>query len=125
MTNPPFGTVAWFQIGSADPAGAQRFYGGLFGWNFTTNPAIGDGYHFVTYPDAQTPSGGVLTVDAPEARHGVFAVMVRDVAATCTQASELGGKVLTPPVTWPNGLVFADLLDADGNRFTVFSPQTG
>ncbi|MEY9861075.1 putative enzyme related to lactoylglutathione lyase [Catenulispora sp. GAS73] len=124
MTNPPFDTVAWFQIGSTDPGSAQRFYGGLFGWNFTTNPAIGDAYRFVTYPTTQAPSGGILTVDDAKAQHGTFAVMVRDVEATCARADELGGKVLSPPVTWPNGLVFADLLDADGNRFMVFSPQT-
>ena len=32
-----------------------------------------------------------------------------------------GGKVLVPPVTTPNGLAFAHLLDRSGNRFGVFS----
>ena len=27
--------VIWHDLLTADPAGAQRFYGGLFGWRFT------------------------------------------------------------------------------------------
>jgi len=49
-------------------------------------------------------------------------VRVEDVADVCARAERLGGRVLTPPVTTPNGLVFAHLLDRSGNRFGVFTP---
>ncbi|HLU60361.1 MAG TPA: VOC family protein [Pseudonocardia sp.] len=56
------------------------------------------------------------------ANHATFFVRVEDVADVCARAERLGGRVLTPPVTTPNGLVFAHLLDRSGNRFGVFTP---
>ncbi|MBF6330354.1 VOC family protein [Nocardia transvalensis] len=118
---PAFDTVAWFQIGTPDPAAAQRFYGELFGWTYRTDPGSGDGYQLISYPGATVPSGGIAE-EQPGTGYAVFCVMVRDVAATCDRATELGGKVLAPPATTPDGLVSADLLDSDGNRFMVFTP---
>jgi hypothetical protein len=49
-------------------------------------------------------------------------VVVPDVAAVCAQVEQLGGKVLVPPTTSKDGLVFADLHDPAGNHFGVFTP---
>jgi predicted enzyme related to lactoylglutathione lyase len=38
------------------------------------------------------------------------------------ETERLGGKVLAPPTTGPDGLVFAHLLDPSGNHFGVFTP---
>ncbi|MBF6170901.1 VOC family protein [Nocardia blacklockiae] len=119
---PAFDTVAWFQVGTADPAAAQRFYGELFGWTFRTDPGSGEGYDLVSYADSRIPSGGIAHLDESDTPHAVFCVVVRDVAATTTRALDLGAKVLVPAVTTPDGLTFAHLLDADGNRFMVFTP---
>ncbi|RDI55636.1 VOC family protein [Nocardia mexicana] len=114
-----FDRVAWFQVGSSDPGAAQRFYGDLFGWTFRTDPGSGDQYHLASYAGEQAPSGGITQTDDG---HAVFGVVVRDVAATCDRAVELGGKVLVPAVRTPDGLVFAHVLDAEANRFMVFTP---
>jgi predicted enzyme related to lactoylglutathione lyase len=118
---PEFDTVAWFQIGTPDPAAAQRFYGELFGWSSRPDPDDGDSYQLITYRDATIPSGGIAH-EAPDAGYATFCVVVRDVEATCARAVDLGGKVLNPPAGTPSGLVSADLLDVAGNHFIVFTP---
>jgi uncharacterized protein len=120
MTTPAINTVAWFQIGTDEPEAAKEFYGGLFGWNSTPDPNS-PGYELISYPGAEGPSGGIMRTESAE-NHAMFLVLVEDVAAVCTRAEQLGGKVAHPPVTTPNGLVFADLIDRSGNRFGVFTP---
>lgn len=127
MTNdtaaPAPNTVAWFQIGTDDPAAAQEFYGGLFGWNVAEDPDL-PGYDLVSYAGAEGPTGGIAHTDGGAANHATFFVLVEDVAAARAQAEQLGGKSLGPSVTTQNGLVFAHLLDRSGNRFGVFSPPS-
>jgi predicted enzyme related to lactoylglutathione lyase len=121
-TAPAPNTVAWFQVGTEDPAAAQEFYGGLFGWNVVPDPGSGPGYDLISYAGADQPAGGIMHTAGGAENHATFLVLVEDVAAMCARAEQLGGKVLNPPATTPNGLVFADLLDHSGNRFGVFSP---
>jgi uncharacterized protein len=122
-TVPAPNTVAWFQIGTEDPAAAQEFYGGLFGWNFAADPNSA-GYDLISYAGGGQPAGGVMRTAGGAENHATFLVLVEDVAAVCARTEQLGGKVLNQPVTTPNGLVFADLLDRSGNRFGVFTPPS-
>lgn len=115
-------TVAWFQIGTSDSAAAQQFYGDLFGWTFREDPGSGPGYQLVGYPEQPAPVGGITPVDQGEPRYAAFCVQVADVEQTCTRAAELGGKVVQSAQRTPRGLLSAHLLDADGNRFVVFTP---
>jgi uncharacterized protein len=120
MTAPAHNSVAWFQVGTDEPETAKRFYGGLFGWTFAKDPA--PGYELVTAPGADKPSGGILDTGGKMPNHATFYVVVEDVKATVAAAERAGGKVLTPPVTAPTGLIAADLLDPSGNHFGIFSP---
>ncbi|REE95407.1 VOC family protein [Thermomonospora umbrina] len=117
-----YNTVAWFQVGTNEPGEARRFYGRLFGWTFEADPDGEGRYDLITYPGADGPSGGVHHTDDRTSNHAIFSVVVEDVAAVCAETESAGGKVMTPPVTFGNGLVFADLLDPAGNHFGVFSP---
>jgi len=123
MTAPAYNTVAWFQIGTDEPQAAQEFYGGLFGWTFAPDPDS-DGYELISNPGSERPSGGIMRTDGGAENYATFVVLVQDVAAVCARAEQLGGKVLHPPVTTPDGLVFADLLDRSGSRFSVFTPPS-
>jgi predicted enzyme related to lactoylglutathione lyase len=116
------GTVAWFQIGTADPDAAKKFYGDLFGWSFAPDPNSGGRYHNVSYHGVEHPSGGIVDTGGAQPNHAIFLVQVNDVAATVAAAEGLGGKVLVPPTSTPNGLTFADLQDSAGNHFGVFTP---
>ncbi|MEV6274092.1 VOC family protein [Nocardia sp. NPDC051832] len=121
MTTPALNTVSWFQIGSDRPEQAQRFYGELFGWNFTGDPQL-DGYDLIKYAGSEIPSGGIAHSTDPADNHAIFLVLVQDVAATVAHSERLGGKVIQPATTAPDGLVFAYLVDTSGNRFGVFTP---
>jgi hypothetical protein len=76
------GTVAWFQIGTADPDAAKKFYGDLFGWSFAPDPNSGGRYHNVSYPGVEHPSGGIVDTGGAQPNHAIFLVQVNDVAAT-------------------------------------------
>ncbi|GAA2414246.1 VOC family protein [Actinomadura vinacea] len=121
MQAPAYDTVSWFQIGTDDSEGAQRFYGGLFGWKFTLDPDS-DGYDLIKFAGAEAPSGGIAHTGGGAENHAMFLVVVEDVAAACAAAEKLGGKVTLAPTTAGSGLVFAYLNDPAGNQFGVFTP---
>ncbi|NNH68587.1 VOC family protein [Nocardia uniformis] len=120
MTMPAYNTVSWFQVGSDKPEQVEKFYGELFGWSFAPDPNT-EGYDLISYRGNEVPAGGIAhTPDA--ANHATFFVLVQDVAATVAEAERLGAKVLAPPKTSKDGLVFAHLADTSGNNFGVFTP---
>jgi hypothetical protein len=117
--------IGWFEIGTDDPAGAERFYGGLFGWTFASDEGDTMPYRIVTTPAAGSIKGGIFGHGGQLPNYAVFMVVVPDVAQTCRRAEEAGGKVLVPATTTDTGLVFAQLKDPAGNQFGVYTPQPG
>ena len=114
------GGIGWFEVGTTDPEGAQRFYGELFGWTFRKDEGAMD-YREITTVAGNGPAGGVYGHSGELPTYAIFYVKVDDVGRTVERAEELGGKVLLPAVATPDGLVFAHLADADGSRFGVYS----
>jgi uncharacterized protein len=112
-----YNTVEWFEIGTDKPEEAKRFYGELFGWTYG-----GGRYAEVTTPGADGPTGGIFDSQGEFPSYAIFYVTVEDVPATLAKAESLGAKTMVPPTTTPDGLVFAQLRDATGNYFGVFSP---
>ena len=110
--------IGWFQIGSDNPAEAERFYGGLFGWRFeTAAPA----YRLITTPAENGIPGGLADTSGGGGNHAVFSVLVADVEETRRAAEAAGGKILVSRTT-ADGTKIAHLLDPSGNQFQVFSP---
>jgi predicted enzyme related to lactoylglutathione lyase len=122
MSTYQYNSVAWFEVGTDQPEDAKRFYGELFDWSFSGADGGETQYYEATAPGADRPSGGVFDSKGRFPGYAVFYVVVEDVAATVAKAETLGGKVVLPPTTTPDGLVFAQLHDATGNRFGVFTP---
>ncbi|WP_433335815.1 VOC family protein [Spirillospora sp. CA-294931] len=122
MTTPAYDTVNWFQIGTDDSDTAKNFYGGMFGWKFTLDPADGGSYELITYPGSEAPVGGISPTDDADKNHATFLVLVRDTEVACKLAQELGGEVIFPPTTAPSGLTFAHIKDPSGNRFGIYTP---
>jgi predicted enzyme related to lactoylglutathione lyase len=116
--------IGWFEIGTDDAAGAERFYGTLFGWTFAEDEGPMP-YKIVTTPAAGSIKGGVFSTGGQVPNYAVFCVVVDDVPATVVAAETAGGKVLVPPQTTEDGLVFAHLTDPSGNHFGVYSPPAG
>ena len=131
-TGPAPGTVAWFQIGTDDPAGAREFYGGLFGWRTEDVDMPGGGTYTVLTPadaDRDRAHGGVLELPAGQLTlgggrpwwHPVFAV--EDCDATVRAAERLGGRVRREPVTTRFGR-HAVLVDNQGAVFAIIDVET-
>jgi uncharacterized protein len=121
---PVFNTIAWFEIGTDDPATAQRFYGDLFGWMATADAAQSSGgsYQVWTTGGGEGLPGGLFDTAGALPAYAVFSVIVEDVEATCRRAEAAGGKVLRGREVTPAGVTFAHLLDPAGNHFEIFTP---
>ncbi|MEV0197534.1 VOC family protein [Nonomuraea sp. NPDC050691] len=112
-------TVTWFEVATADPEGAGRFYGGLSGWTF----ARGDGsldHRMTGCPGGDRPAGGLLDTKGDFPAHAVFQVRVADVEETCRQSEALRGEVVTRVPGELDGTDFAYLRDPSGNLFGIF-----
>jgi len=119
-TNP----VTWFEIATADPAGATTFYRELFGWSFSADEG-GPEYQIITSGGGGI-QGGLAATNGDRPTYATIFVQVADVAATCARAETLGGKVLVPATEAPGGqVVFAQLLDTDGNQIGIWRPSAG
>ena len=113
-----YNSVEWFEVATDKPDEAKRFYGELFGWAYG-----GSGrYSEVTTPGSGGVTGGIFDSAGEFPSYAIFYVTVEDVAATLAKAETLGAKVMVPPTTAADGLVFAQLRDSTGNHFGVFSP---
>lgn len=129
MTPPAPGTLAWFEIATSDPDGAEKFYGSLFDWSFAADgPAASGGldYRNVSASGSDGPMGGILNTGGELPGHAVFYILVADVEDTCADAEQLGGSVVSKHLTpAPGAPAFAYLRDPSGNQFGVFSPPAG
>jgi predicted enzyme related to lactoylglutathione lyase len=121
---PGFNGIGWFEIGTDDPAAAERFYGDVFGWTVarddtrSTDPA----YRIFTTGDPEGLHGGLFATEGKMPSYAVITVLVEDVETACRRAEAAGGQVQRPPQVNPAGVSFAHLLDPAGNHFAVFTP---
>jgi hypothetical protein len=122
--NPLAGSIGWFEVGTPDPAGAQEFYGGLFGWVFAQDDT-GIPYHQARTGEGHPIKGGIADTEGQYPSYAVFCVVVEDVAATLERAVQLGGEVVMGPMALPTGIVVGYLRDRDANLLAVYSPVPG
>ena len=125
---PGLNAITWFEIGTDDPARAERFYGEVFGWTVAYDPeASGDpAYQLIsTGAGSGLPAGGLFNTKGDIPGYAVFHVLVADVAATCRHVEEAGGSVLRPPEVNSVGFAFAHLLDPSGNHLSRSSRHRG
>jgi predicted enzyme related to lactoylglutathione lyase len=114
--------IAWFEIGTDDPSGAQKFYGDVFGWAVGHDESDGPGYQRITAGDGPgLRAGGLVDTGGALPGYAVFGVLVADVAETCRLVRAAGGSVQRAPRVTPGGVTSAHLLDPAGNQFEVFT----
>jgi predicted enzyme related to lactoylglutathione lyase len=104
--------VVHAEIRSSDPDATRAFFGELFGWTYPTEGAY-PGYTFV---DTGVPNA-LYTAISPlqgDADLVTFFVGVDDMAASISEATRLGGKVVQEPVDVP-GVRFALIADPLGH----------
>jgi uncharacterized protein len=126
---------AWAMSGleTTDPEGAKAFYGDVFGWESEAfgPPEAGiiiwrlPGYVGGT-PQQPVPPDNVATMIASDEGPARWSVdfWVFDADEAAAQASELGGRVVTPPNDVPGvaGMKEAVLADPQGATFNITQP---
>jgi predicted enzyme related to lactoylglutathione lyase len=85
--------VIWHDLLTADPAGVQRFYGGLFGWQFTP---VNERYALAHNGDRVI--GGIATVPASDGSQWLPQFSTPDIDRSLYVASRAGGTVLLGPI---------------------------
>jgi len=122
--------VIWHDLLTADPAGAQRFYGGLFGWQFTP---VNERYALVHNGDRVI--GGIATVPASDGSQWLPQFSTPDIDRSLYVASRAGGTVLLGPIDVgargrmaivrdPQAAIFGLIQTRDGDPPEV-SPKNG
>jgi predicted enzyme related to lactoylglutathione lyase len=119
--------ITWFEIGTDNPAEAERFYGDVFGWTVGHDDTLSPdpAYRiFSTGTDSGLRSGALFNTRGVIPSYAVFTILVDDVADTCRLVEESGGTIQHAPTVNPVGVTFAHLLDPAGNHIAVFTPPS-
>jgi predicted enzyme related to lactoylglutathione lyase len=98
-----------------NPAGSHEFYGKTIGWkkqSWDQDP----GYQMYAAPSG--PIGGTVEARAQTPQWLAY-IGVTDIDTTIATATQLGGRVQTPPTSLPNGGRYAVLVDPQGADFGI------
>lgn len=121
MSNTPTpAPVTWFEIHSADPEKAKRFYGDVFGWQFSDDSM--PGYSMIDLGDGAPIGGGIAHTDGSSPNDALFLVQVPDVATALSKVTDAGGSVVADVQSTPFGLTFAYAANPDGSVFGIWCP---
>ena len=113
------GEIVHVEYPADDVDRAQRFWSGLFGWQFGDSGMPGMDYRM-----AQTgPKSGAALYASEERGHPKYYYDVDDIDASCARVRELGGtaeaKTPVPTHGW-----FAACADSEGNEFQLWQADT-
>ena len=101
-----------FEINSADPAKAKRFYSDVLGWKMNDVP---NNYTFVdTDAGGKGIGGGIGPLRGPKPFVTIY-IVSPDVSATLAKATKAGGKVVFPATKVGPTTMIALFSDLDGN----------
>lgn len=113
----PHGVPSWVDTVQQDPQAAQEFYGGLFGWTFTTVSPPGAPVYAIAALDGRDVAGIGQAQDGPAAWNTYIAV--DDAGATAAALSAAGGEVIEDPGEGPFGRAVT-LRDPTGVPFRLW-----
>jgi predicted enzyme related to lactoylglutathione lyase len=108
------GSPCWAQLGTSDPQGAQRFYGGLFGWTAETDPNPAAGGYTIFSLDGSPSAAVSPLMDPRQPVRWLISIATADVDAGTEAARNAGAQVWMGPM---------DVLDS--GRWTLLSDPTG
>lgn len=123
------GTFCWVGLATSDPAAAERFYAGLFGWE-AERISAGEAGTYTTLRRA-AHDVAILYRQQPEARaagappHWTSYISVEDADATATRAGELGGAaVFREPFDVLDAGRVAAITDPTGAIVSLWQPRS-
>jgi len=117
------GTPCWYELGTSDLEGAQRFYGALLGWSVKDAGMPGFDYRLASH-GGDLVAGMMALADqtgAPPPNWTIY-FAVDDCDGTAAAVTAAGGKVYVEPADIPGTGRFAVLADPQGAVFGVLQP---
>ena len=119
------GVYTHTEIPADDPARAQRFYEGVFGWTFRAMEGYEDYYLFTTAA-GQDGMGGAIGKRDVSAPHEVRNyINVESIDESAAKAVELGGRIVEQKAEVPGQGWYAVLADTEGNQFALWQNPPG
>jgi predicted enzyme related to lactoylglutathione lyase len=116
------GLLTWNELATKDIAGASKFYGDLFGWQFEPLEGMPMPYSIVKN-SAGWNNGGIRGPGDPnEPPHWLVYFGADDINASIAKAGELGGSTMGGPIEIGVGRI-AVLRDPQGAVFALFSGE--
>lgn len=121
------GTFSWVELATTDPDDAERFYGGLFGWDFQGEARFdGDGSAM-----ARLDGEAVAGITEPSASRGTRAapswvsyVTVASADESAKRAGELGGTVQAEPFDVGSAARVAVVADPTGATIGLWEARS-
>jgi hypothetical protein len=121
-TSHPPGTLSWTDLSTSDLEDAERFYGGVFGWEFDDQP-IGDGMVY-----AMARLGGLDVAAASstpnQAPHWNLYVTVASADEAAARATELGATTPMEPFDVFDAGRMAVVQDPTGAFLSAWEPRS-
>jgi predicted enzyme related to lactoylglutathione lyase len=116
------GAPCWYELMTPDPARAEAFYAGLFGWTGAdSEKAVVAGYRAFNLGNEMVsgmlPTPAELRGKVPA--HWLPYFAVEDCDSVAKECGRLGGRTVHPPTDMPGGGRFAVLCAPDGATFGV------
>ncbi len=111
--------VVWFEIVGKDGEALRRFYGDLFGWQFSDPGEMN--YGMVEAPEKGIGGGVGQSNEGPG--HLTFYIGVDDPQAALDRAEELGGKTVMGVTEIPDLVTFALFTDPEGHLVGLVKNQ--
>ena len=118
MTNRE-GTPIWYELMTANPDKAQKFYGSVMGWTFEAMPGDAGPDYRIASANGITVAGVMRTPDHAKGMPDMWFtyVGVMDVDASAKKVKSLGGAVDIEPTDIPGVGRFAFCRDPQGAKF--------
>jgi predicted enzyme related to lactoylglutathione lyase len=122
------GALCWNECLTTNIDKAAKFYATVFGWKPTpVEMGAGPAYTLMKLAGTDENAGGMMATP-PDMRgvpsHWLAYIGTGDVDASAKKVTELGGKILVPPMDIPNVGRFAVAQDPIGAGFALFHGKT-
>jgi len=111
----PIGTFCWIDLGTTDLAGAEAFYGGLFGWEFED---VGGEYTMCRLDGKDVT--GMHEHSQEEGVHWSSYISVDDVEAATARAKDLGATVIVEPLDVTGAARMSVIRDPSGAEVSLW-----
>lgn len=120
------GTPSWVDLSTSDPAAAQAFYGGLFGWEFEARPTDQGGEYLMATMGGKS-AAGMMQQSPGQAEMGLPSlwntyITVDDIAASIAKVEAAGGTVMMPSMQVMEAGHMAVIGDPTGAVICMWQP---